>query len=188
MRPARRLASIALLSAAGLILSGCVPADPEVTPPAEPSSEAIFASDEEALAAATDAYEAYLKMSDLIAQEGGKNPERIAPLVTEEWLAKEIAGNEELIKSGRRLVGNFAMRSTSLQQTFPDGPASVVVVIYACIDPNGSRLLDSHGTDVTPDFLKSPWANEVTLVSSIGAAAPKLLLSEEEPWSDTASC
>ncbi|MDQ1582169.1 MAG: hypothetical protein QOF36_223, partial [Microbacteriaceae bacterium] len=64
---------LATLAGAGLIvitLAGCATsASPMPTPSAVHSP--LFASDEEALKAATDAYAAYLAMSDTIAQEGG---------------------------------------------------------------------------------------------------------------------
>ena len=57
MRSALALAAVTVTVA--VLLSGCVPQGPEVTPPPESSTAPIFASDEEALAAATEAYEAY---------------------------------------------------------------------------------------------------------------------------------
>ena len=186
MRPARRLASIALLSAAGLILSGCVPADPEVTPPAEPSSEAIFASDEEALAAATDAYEAYLKMSDLIAQEGGKNPERIAPLVTEEWLATEVEAFGGQVETGLHQVGAITYRSAELQQ-FDSGPSGTLhIAAYFCMDISGTKFFTSGGSDVTPQDRESLVAIEVSFLGQPDAA--ELLIGGIEPWPSAGIC
>ena len=185
MRSASPLAALTL--AAALLLSGCVPQVPAVVPPPEQTTEPVFASDEEALAAATDAYTAYLAMSDLIAQEGGANPERIAPFVTEEWLKKEIQGNRDLVASGRKLVGGVEVRSTSVQQVFGDTVTPVTVVIYACLNPNGARLLDASGADVTPELFSSAWTTEATLVSTSDAKS-HLLVAKDEPWSDTSVC
>src|SRR5690606_24012229 len=90
MRSALALAAATVTVA--VLLSGCVQQGPEVTPPPEPSTTPIFASDEEALAAATEAYEAYLAMSDLIAQEGGVNPERIESVAVRKALADALEG------------------------------------------------------------------------------------------------
>ena len=70
-------------------LVGCAPEDSPVPPPT-PDVKPLFASDEEALAAAEEAYAAYLAMSDEISHDGGVNPERIAPFVTSERLVTEL--------------------------------------------------------------------------------------------------
>ncbi|HEU4807654.1 MAG TPA: hypothetical protein VFT01_05275, partial [Homoserinimonas sp.] len=94
MRSALPLAALSI--AVAMLLSGCVPQDPEVVPPPEPSTEPVFASDEEALAAATDVYKAYLAMSDLIAQEGGREPERLEPYVSVDLLKEEEQAFESI--------------------------------------------------------------------------------------------
>src|SRR5690606_12956298 len=127
-------------------LTGCVPQDPAIDPPPEPTSEPVFASDEEALAAATDAYKAYLAMSDLIAQEGGKDPERIAPYVTEEWLEQELTGFEELQSARRHQSGSGSIRSSQLQLHL-----STAVGAYYCTDLSDIRVLSDEGGDVTPE-------------------------------------
>ncbi|HWU47090.1 MAG TPA: hypothetical protein VN133_10080, partial [Humibacter sp.] len=48
----------------GGVLAGCTPSAPKPTHSPTASRTPMFASDEEALKAATDAYAAYLKMSD----------------------------------------------------------------------------------------------------------------------------
>lgn len=184
MRSALALAAVTVTVA--VLLSGCVPQGPEVTPPPEPSTAPIFASDEEALAAATEAYEAYLAMSDLIAQEGGANPERIAPYVTEEWLARELAGNKDLSEAGRRLVGNFEVSRATLQQVFDDAN-SVTIVAYMCVNPNGARVVDASGGEVTPEALKSQWTVEAEFVAT-NEDPLTLLLARNEPWSSHSSC
>jgi hypothetical protein len=183
MRSGLSLATLAV----AVLLSGCVPQGPEVTPPPVPSTEPVFASDEEALAAATDAYKAYLAMSDLIAQEGGKDPERIAPFVTAEWLEKEMEGNSELLKSGRKLVGNFEVVQTRLQQLYEAESAQLTVTIYACLSPNEARVIDSSGVDVTPDMVRTRRWTEATFIVDTHAD-PKLLLSGDEPWLTDSSC
>lgn len=183
MRSAVPLTALAV--AAVLLLGGCVPGDAQVAPPPAQTTEPIFASDEEALAAATEAYEAYLAMSDLIAQEGGKDPERIAPYVTKEWLKQEMKGNKELADSGRVLVGNFRVTQTTLQQMFVDESALVNIVIYACVSPSGARLLGPSGKDVTPPELKAAWPTEATFSATDPTS---LLLMRDEPWPTDSYC
>ena len=72
----RALTTVAGVAIGALLLSGCLPQQPTATPPPEATAAPIFASDEEALAAATAAYAAYLAMSDQILKDGGKDPDR----------------------------------------------------------------------------------------------------------------
>ena len=164
-----------------------MPAGPEVTPPAEPSSEAIFASDEEALAAATDAYEAYQTVLNEISHEGGANPERISTVVTSERLVKELEGLSSLAKSGRRLVGDLVVRETTLQQFYLGASGVAVVAIYACIDPIGVQVIDANGVDVTPDELRRPWPREAVFETA-DSESSDLLLSSEESWTGGDLC
>ena len=60
-----------------LVLAGCAPDVPAIQVPPTPTVTPLFASDEEALAAAEEAYAAYLAMSDEITSDGGERPERI---------------------------------------------------------------------------------------------------------------
>ncbi|MCU1545755.1 MAG: hypothetical protein JWP30_855, partial [Homoserinimonas sp.] len=59
MRITDRHASLALASAVVLTLGGCLAPSPKIDSPPQPTSDPVFANDEEALAAATDAYAAY---------------------------------------------------------------------------------------------------------------------------------
>ena len=72
MRRTARLLPLAVLGAA--LLAGCLPTDPPVTPPPTSDLEPVFASDEEALAAAEEAYGAYLAAADEILSSGGADP------------------------------------------------------------------------------------------------------------------
>lgn len=183
MRSALPLAALSI--AVAMLLSGCIPQDPEVVPPPEPSTEPVFASDEEALAAATDAYKAYLAMSDLIAQEGGANPERLAPFVTSEWLAKEVEAAQSIAEKGRHLEGGTAFDTVTLQQVeqLPDG--LVVVVLYACIDLTNVRLLETDGSLVnsSPDITR--WPFEISLE---GGADQPLVVGGHEEWTSSEYC
>src|SRR5690554_677027 len=158
MRSALSLAAVSL--AAAVLLSGCVLQEPEVVPPPESTTEPVFASDEEALAAATDAYEEYLAMSDLIAQEGGKDPERIAPFVTEEWLEEELTGFELLRDSGRRINGSSSFTNVRIQQNQQEEDGRAYVVIYVCSDESEIQVVDARGDDVTPGEIAYPWPSE----------------------------
>lgn len=167
-----------------LVLGGCVPSEPSASPTPEPSATPVFASEEEALAAAEEAYAAYLAVSDAIAQDGGANPQRLADFVTPEWLEKEVAGFEQLAASGRTQTGQTSARGTTLQQYSQEG-AVATVIAYVCTDFSGTRFVDSTGADVTPvDRI----INVSLQVSFETGAENGLLISGSEPWSGATVC
>jgi hypothetical protein len=166
-----------------LLLAGCDGGDPIPTLPPTPSATPIFASEEEALAAAEDAYAAYLAMSDLIASEGGTQPERIAPFVTAEQLPDELDGSAFFVESGIRSVGASKVTKIALQQ-FNQGHDAAEIVFYACVDVSGVAILDHEGADVTPADRPPVVALEVAMVGS----RQNLLLADSDQWVDSQFC
>src|SRR5690606_22722214 len=104
-----------------LVVSGCVPDAGIPTLPPTPTVTPVFASEEEALAAAEDAYAAYLEMSYLIASEGGLEPERIAPLVTNEQFERELESLSIYSERGLHVDGQTRFDSMMLQQMSQSG-------------------------------------------------------------------
>lgn len=174
---------VPLLLASALVLSGC--SAPDAAPPAPtrsstPRATALFASDAEALKAATDAYAAYLRVSDEIAHDGGKNPERIKEVVTGSWAPNELRSSARLAQAGRRMEGLSAFDQVRLQSYVRS-----VISIYVCADVSGTKFFDAEGADVTPQARKTRLSMVATLSAVSGS---KLLLSEYEPWSGSAFC
>ena len=56
--------------AVALVLVGCVPTTTPASPAPRPSATPVFATEAEALAAATEAYAAYVRVSDQILADG----------------------------------------------------------------------------------------------------------------------
>lgn len=129
-------------------LTGCSSPEPAPTPSASTQAP-VFASDEEALAAAEKAYTDYLAMSDLIAQEGGANPERMEGLLTENFLASEIAGFTDYSARGLRQVGSSSSDGHRLQSTSLD-PENFELRVYACLDVASTDVIDAAGISVVP--------------------------------------
>ncbi|MDJ0334528.1 hypothetical protein QMG83_04760 [Salinibacterium sp. G-O1] len=178
----RARTSIALVALAVLLLSGCLPQPSTVTPTPEASSTPVFASDEEALAAATAAYAAYLAMSDQIAADGGVNPQRLEPFVTEEWLKRETGVFSILVSRGMSQTGSTSFRDATLQQY-----SNVSVSIYVCADSSETRFHDSAGGDVTPANRQTLNSLEVTFEISEFPDL-ELRLEGNEPWSGESFC
>lgn len=187
MRVLRRVGAAAVAVAFAALLCGCAPQIPPPPPKSSPSSSPVFASDEEALAAATKAYAAYLKVSDQIAQDGGVEPARIAEYVTSDWLPNEIADFDELAHSGRRQVGFTKFDGMKLQEVVQRSAKSASVRAYACLDLSEAKLEDASGKNVTPSDLDLRASFEVNFLSS--APDPSVLvLAGSEPWSGTDIC
>ncbi len=172
----RRMRFLSLAAAAGLTLAlgACGPQAQPPTPTPSPTTTPFFASDEEALAAAEEVYREYLAMSDLISSEGGADPERIAPFVTEMWLDHEIETAEELGESGRRISGNSEVSSFQLQERNDSQ-----IIVYACHQLDHTKVIDADGHDVTPKDRARESLLEVTFV--IDATA--VLVGGSELWS-----
>jgi hypothetical protein len=162
-----------------LLLAGCGGGDPIPTLPPTPSATPIFASEEEALAAAEDAYAAYSEMSDLISSEGGVDPERIRPFVTAKRFEDELRGFEALRNSNLHIQGAATLDVIELQR-YDEASGDAEVVFYACWDASASRVINSSGEDVTPPGREDRLVLEV-FVRTVGGELP-LVLESDEAW------
>jgi hypothetical protein len=146
-----RLLQVALAAgtlASALALSGCAPSASAPTPTvASPSATAFFASDEEALAAATAAYDAYLKVSDEVAAKGGLDPSPLQDVVTSDEYARQTATFETYRARALHASGATTTDSWRLERA---DPATGDVTAYLCVDVSKVRVLDSSGADQTP--------------------------------------
>ena len=177
-----------LLAATVAALTGCS-APTEPPPAASPSATGtpVFASDDEALAAAEKAYNEYLAMSDQIASEGGERPERIEAFVTPERLEADLAGFQAYREQGLKTRGVTRFESYGLQQQWGDAFSGATVVIYGCWDARDVTVETLEGSDATPDDRQERLPLEVTLVSD-DSEARRLVVHEEAQWSGDSVC
>jgi len=134
-----------------LAVSGCVGAEPsEPSPSPTASAEPVFASEQEALAAATEVYEGYTKVGDQIAADGGTEVNRLAPFVTDAQLQQEDSSYGALRDRSLVGVGAASFDSVRLQDFRPDLAANDTLNVYLCSDITRLRLFDASGADVTP--------------------------------------
>ena len=165
-----------------LLLAGCVPQPAEDPVEPAPSSAPVFASEEEALAAAVAAYEEYLKVSDAIAADGGANPERLKDLVTEEWYEVEVEGFASISEAGISQVGMTHSRNAVLQTYTNESPGEVRINV--CADTSETTFRDATGVDVTSQSRKTL----VTVEATFSLQAAGLLLDGNEPWAEDSLC
>lgn len=174
--------SFVLLGAFGLV--GCVP-DPPPTASPSPSLDPVFDSEEEALAAAEEAYAAYLEMSDLIASEGGANPERIAEVATGELLESALDGFAEFREkswrsTGRTVLTNAGLQFADLYFSDPQG----VLAAYMCVDVSAVDVVDGQGMSVVSPDRDSYQAIQVTFDADHDEVLPSLV----EAWGAEGVC
>ncbi|GGE85425.1 hypothetical protein GCM10011313_04850 [Mycetocola zhadangensis] len=141
----------------------------------------MFASEEEALAAATDTYAKYLAISDAVSADGGREPERIRPYVTEAFWLTEAAGIGGLVSAGYRTTG-----SSSFDQTTMANLEEGAITVQLCLDVSQVRVLDSGGADVTPDDRVDRAPLEVEFEVSVNPVT--LSIAKSDVWSNQDSC
>lgn len=153
-------------------------------PSAAATDEPIFASDEEALAAAVEAYEAYSEMSWQIAAEGGADGKRIRSLVSDTLAEQFEAEFATLAEAGIRSTGTPRVFGGRLADRRVSGDGELVQA-YVCQDVTSVRLLDSSGKDVTPAD-REPVSAVLTRFSASGETG--LILEDVEKWDDDSFC
>ena len=181
--PALVLAGITLLA-----LVGCVPDDDPVIPDPLPSSTPIFASDEEALAAAEEAFAAYVAAVDAILADGGNDSARLESVATEEVVSQDEEGFAETRDLQHRSTGQTVFDSLTLQQF--DGFATDgvgVVTVYVCEDFSGKDVLNAQGESVVAPDRRTRWPLMVGFdLKQTGSS--KLLVSSVEDWTGADFC
>ncbi|WP_104100228.1 hypothetical protein [Cryobacterium sp. M96] len=151
-----------LLLLGTLALTGCtpepVPQAPQASETTAPTDAPVFASDEEALAAATEAYAAYLRTSDEISAAGGVGSERMEPLVSSGLLQSELEGFQGFVDANARSVGATTFIVHGMQSAAYLRPEQTTISLYVCenvtgldvIDPVGNSLVLASRQPITP--------------------------------------
>lgn len=167
--PRAALAALACALLVGVTACSSAGTDEPDASPGSPSAaatgEPIFASDEEALAAAVEAYEAYSDASNRIANAGGEGSDAITPLVDKSYdkvVQEEFAALRE---SGLKTVGEAIHYNPHLANYLEEGGRADIAVEF-CRDVSGTRVLRSDGTDVTPTDREPIQAVRVQFVPS----------------------
>jgi len=180
-----RIAALALVSAAALVLAGCTgAAHPTSTP--KPVPTPVFTSDAQALAAAEKAYRAYRSVAERVLADGGVHPERLDDVAAGKLLREEQAGDKEFRDKGYRARGESRLVSFALQRAasspLPDSHDAVTA--YVCLDVSAVDVVDASGKSVVSST-RSPKASYVVGFDLRGRA---VLPISQEPWDSGGSC
>lgn len=162
------------------LLTGCATTTIGEPEPAPTTATPVFASDEEALAAAQKVYDAYLKAMNDIARSDSRNLAAIEDLVTTEQLEREEGERSNLADQGKRLDGAMAFDSFKLQKVDPSGATDV----YVCLDLSAARVINQEGEDVT----RSDRITKRPLLVHFVWIDDTLRLSGSESWSSGDFC
>jgi hypothetical protein len=180
-----RLKPLIAVPLIAIALAGCTTQQPEPQASVTRAEEQpLFATDDEALAAAQVAYAHYLEVSDQIARDGGANPERLKGLVSAELYSEQVTAYSDLQSSGLFAGGSTAMDHFRIQDigTLELGKN---MAAYVCLDVSNNPVLDSLGNNVTPE------ARESRIPLLIGFASNNnrgLIIETSEVWSGTNFC
>lgn len=167
-----------------LSLSGCFAQEtPDATSSPSPSTTPVFASEEEALAAATEAYASYRLVSEAIFADGGSDPERLLTVATEEQYGRELTGYKELASNKLHAVGKSFFEPPTLQMLESSGD-NTTIVFYACVDVSNVDIQNAAGeSQVRPDRVDR-YTTETTVVLHDG----RLLVASDIPWTGESLC
>jgi len=180
----RLILAVAAVATAAFVLSGCTTEDPAPVPASDTSPVApVFASDEEALAAAEEAYAAYQKTSDAILGDGGKEPDRLLEFATKKQYEIELEGYKQIGIDGFHGVGRSRFDTASLEK-FDASGGQPVVSVYLCVDISELDVRDRHDKSVVDKDRVDRSPVEVTFDYDGGA----LLVSSRSAWSGANFC
>ena len=173
-------AALAVLVAA-LAVGGCVEDDPDTTPSPDPTSTPLFESDEEALAAAEEAYARYLRAVDIALQSGGNDTALLLTAANGDALESAQSDVSEFAANGLKTTGDTMINAITLQSL-----DATSVIVYVCEDVTGVDLLDSNGVSlVSPDRMTLT-SFEVALEQS--GVASELKVQERAVWEGESVC
>ena len=161
-------------------LSGCV--TDELAPP-QPSATFVapYASDEEALAAAEEAYAEYIRVLASLHQEGLGDATAISTIAAGEHLAELVDERERLQSSGQYILGTQSFDQVVLQRYSVDGSTKEMLAVYLCDDLSALEIFIGD-EKVGPSKPIDPAIMQI--VFDYDASSSSLLVSSREVWSD----
>jgi hypothetical protein len=173
--------------AVALLLSGCVPTPTPPSSTPKPTATPVFASEAEALAAATKAYAAYVRVSDEILADGGKNPERIEAVALGDALQGALSGYSEFRSKNLHSVGVSSIDHVTLQSFSVDSTSGKdIASIYVCLNVSSVEVLNKSGISVVSPT--RPPRQPFQVSEDWDSVNRKLVVSSREPWADGGVC
>jgi hypothetical protein len=165
-----------------LLLSGCGGGDPIPTLPPTPTATPIFASEEEALAAAEEAYAAYQAAVDHALQT--LDGDGLGAVAVEPALSTARESVERLRAEGSHQVGETVVASVLPTDLTPliDGGVGGEPQIYACLDLTSVAIIAADGTSSSSRLDRFP------MIVTLSIDGSSLLVASEEVWDGDNFC
>ncbi|MBC7441765.1 MAG: hypothetical protein H7311_04470 [Ramlibacter sp.] len=171
----------ALVLLGGPALTGCAPT-PAPKPAATAATDApVFASDAGALAAATEAYAAYLAAGD----SGGNKDDYLA-LSTGRAHDQDVTASATFEDRGWKQTGVTSFDSFAIQSSTLSADDQWEIRAYLCLDVTKSDVVDSSGVSVAAVDRPLRLPLEVAFVTS--SPSENLLIAESRVWSGSNFC
>ncbi len=174
------------------LLSGCM-ATPTPHNTSVPSAAAptmippVFASNEEALAAAMATYSAYLSAGDVAGKIGSDSWNKYLAFTNGPEHDAVMSSRTALEAEGRSLTGSTTFDSIKIQMSSALPDATWEIRTYLCLDITHSRLLDSSGQPIDDSEGPLRWPMVVRFVTP-QKDSQQLLISESTIWSGSNFC
>ena len=173
--------------AVALVLSGCMPTNTPTRPSLKPSGTPIFASEAEALAAATAAYAAYQNQLD--SAFSSYEHSYLQQVASGSALLKAERSVSDYEKLGKRQTGLASIDTMSIV----DSPFKLVknddssrIQAYLCLDLSQVDVLGSDGNSVVPIGSHRRFPSIASF--AWGRASNVLLVDEDESWTGENFC
>lgn len=161
-------------------LSGCAPSGTPESPEPTATFVAPYATDEEALAAAEEAYAEYLRVSDEVVIDGGADEERLESVATGRFLEKSMEEMREFSANGYRASGTTSFSDIALQRYSSSVGPTDLISVYLCSDVSGTDVLNANGESLVADSREDLATLQVTF--SLDEPEKKLLVSDQLLW------
>ncbi|EPR75783.1 hypothetical protein ADILRU_1953 [Leifsonia rubra CMS 76R] len=162
------------------LLSGCVPTDASPQPEPTPTFVAPYASDEEALAAAEEAYAEYVRVTGAVYGESLGDPADLSTVATGDHLDELVDALSRLEADEQYIVGEQTFDQVILQRYSRDESNSEVLAVYLCDDLSGLAIY-SGGEKVGPEKPITP--AQMQVVFDYSPESKSLLVSARDIWS-----
>lgn len=188
MRMKNRGVVVAILACTLVLaaLSGCTPTPAPTPIPSSTTAAPVFESDEEALAAATEAYAAYLKASDASGGAGTDSRSTFLALTVGEAHKDDLEAEKLFDDRGWKKVGTTTFDTMQIQSSSFSG-GQWEVRTYLCLDVSATDVLDQAGASVVKADRPKRLPLEVAFTNK-DDTSKTLLVSESKVWSGSDYC
>jgi hypothetical protein len=184
----KTMTSLAAVIATVALIASCSPAERLSKQASEPTTTIPFANDDEALAAAQETYEGYLRATDEVIADGGLEPDRVEEFVTAELALTEHEGFKDFRARNVYSTGSSRLTGFTQQSYRPNAPRGVgILTAYTCVDIADIDVLDSQGDSIVPADRPDQTAFEVVFDLDL-ATHGQLRVASTQPWTGGAVC